>query len=119
MNIVALWASCFQNLFNMEVGSESEHLLQNITQDHDCNDLDRLISNTEIISSIKSIHSNRSPGPDGICIEMFKSMQNEILPFLNILFNQIYNSGVLPEDWCKNIICPIHKSGQQTNPENY
>ena len=113
------WVHYFQNLLNMEVGSENEHLLQNITQDHDCNDLDRPISNTEIISSIKSIHSNRSPGPDGICIEMFKSMQNEILPFLNILFNQTYDSGILPEDWCKNIKCPIYKSGQQTNPENY
>ena len=26
---------------------------------------------------------------------------------------------MLPEDWCKNIICPLHKSGLQTNPENY
>ena len=50
----------FQNLLNMEVGSENEHLLQNITKDHDCNYLDRPISNTEIISSIKPIHSNRS-----------------------------------------------------------
>ena len=30
---------------------------------------------------------------------MFKSMQNDILPFLNALFNRIYDSGVLPEDW--------------------
>ena len=113
------WVRYFQNLLNMDVDIENEHLLQNITQDHDCNDLDRPISNAEILSSIKSINSNRSPGPDGICIEMFKSMQNDILPFLNALFNQIYDSGVLPEDWCKNIICPLHKSGLQTNPENY
>ena len=49
----------------------------------------------------------------------FVYMQNDILPLHNALFNQIYDSGLLPEDWCKNIICPLHKSGLQTNPENY
>ena len=53
------WVRYFQNLLNMDVDFENEHLLQNITQDHDCNDLDRPISNAEIISSIKSINSNR------------------------------------------------------------
>ena len=66
------WVRYFQNLLNMDVDFEIEHILQNITQDHDCNELDRPISNEEIISNviIKSINSNRSPGPDGICIEI-------------------------------------------------
>ena len=80
----------------MEVTTENKNLLQNIVQENDSNDLERPITNEEISSSIKSIHSNRSPGPHGICIEMFKNIQNEILPFLNSLFNEIYDRGELP-----------------------
>ena len=32
-----------------------------------------------------------SGGGDGICIEMLKYTLNEIVPFLNILFNEIYD----------------------------
>ena len=108
----------FKNLLNMEVTNENENLLQNILQENGSNDL-KPITNEEIISSITSVHSNRSPGPDGICIEMFKTIQNEVLPFLNSLFNEIYDRGELPPDWCKNIICPLYKSGALTNPDNY
>ena len=65
----------------MEITTENDGLLQNITQENDITNLEGQITNEEIISSIKNIHSNKSPGPDGICIEMFKNIQNEVLPF--------------------------------------
>ena len=71
----------FRNLLNMDVVTENDTLLQNITLVHDSNDLERPISNEEIISSIKSIHMNRSPGPDGICIEMLKFTLMKSCPF--------------------------------------
>ena len=103
----------------MDVVTENDTLLQNITLVHDSNDLERPISNEEIISSIKSIHMNRSPGPDDICIEMLKFTLNEIVPFFNILFNEIYDKGELHPNWCENIICPIYKSGPQKDPANF
>ena len=39
--------------------------------------------------------------------------------FLYLLFNDIYDSGIFPEDWCKSIISPIHESGPVNSPENY
>ncbi|MCG8044707.1 MAG: endonuclease/exonuclease/phosphatase family protein [Candidatus Thiodiazotropha taylori] len=113
------WVNYFKNLLNMEVRTENDTLLQNITNQYDTNELNRQISNEEIILSIKLLHSNRSPGPDGICIEMFKHTKNEILTFLNCLFNELFEKGEVPPDWCKNIICPLHKSGALTNPENF
>ena len=113
------WLTYFRNLLNMNVETANDDLLQNITQEHDSHDLERPISDDEIISSVKSMHANRSPGPDGICIEMLKYTLNEITPFLNILFNEIYDKGELPANWCENIICPIHKSGPQTDPANF
>ena len=65
----------------MNVETVNDALLQDITQEHDSQVLERPISDDEIISSIKLIHANRTPGPDGICIEMLKSTQNEIRRF--------------------------------------
>ena len=109
----------FKNLLNTDVEIENENLLENIVQENDNSDLEGRITNEEIISSINAIHSNKSPGPDGICIEMFKNIKNEILPFLNRLFNEIFDKGDMPSEWCENIICPLYKSGTSTNPENY
>ena len=105
----------FKNLLNTSSLEEHEQVLQNITQNNDCIELDRQITDDEIISSLKSINSNRSPGPDGICIEMLKVTLN----VLNALFNTIYDTGVFPAEWSQNIICPIHKSGSKSNPENF
>ena len=109
----------FKNLLNEEARLENDDLLQNIIQENDITDLEGPITNDEIISSIRNIHSNRSPGPDGICIEMFKTVQNEALPFLCSLFNEIFDKGELPQEWCKNIICLLFKSGSVKSPENY
>ena len=79
------WFNYFKNLLNIDVSGVHEQVLHNITQNNDCIDLDRRITDDEMITSIKSIHSNHSPGPDRICIEMIKSILNEILPFLNDL----------------------------------
>ena len=35
------------------------------------------------------------------------------------IYIYIYNTGEFPEDWCKSIISPIHKSGPVNNPENH
>ena len=78
------WVNYFKHLLNTEVRTENETLLQNIGHEYDSNGLERPISNEKIISSINPIHSDRSPGPDGICIEMFKCTQNEILPVFKL-----------------------------------
>ena len=84
----------------MEAATQNDDLLQSIIQNNDTIDLEGPITNEEIISSIKHIQANKSPGPDGICIEMFKSIQNEISPFLSSLFNELYDRGEIPSDWC-------------------
>ena len=52
---------------------------------------------------------------------MFKAVLDDIMPFLLVLFNNVFNSGIFPESWCESIISPIqiHKSGPINKPENY
>ena len=103
----------------MEVATENGTLLQNITHANENRDLKRPISNHEIISSAKPMHANLSPGPDDICIEMLKHTFSEIVRFLNILFNKIYDKGKKSQNWYENIICPIYKSGSEKDPANF
>ena len=41
------------------------------------------------------------------------------LPFLKTLFNDVYDRGEVPADWCESIICTIFKSGSNREPQNY
>ena len=75
------WLNYFKNLLNTSFLDEHEQVLQTITQNNDSTDLDRQTTNDEITASVKSIHSNRSPGSDGICIEMIKVTLNDTLQF--------------------------------------
>ena len=113
------WIHYFENLLNSNVENENDTLLQEIVQNHEASDLYSPITDDEIISSIKSMNSGKSPGPDGIVIEMFKSTLGQILPFLKTLFNDVYDRGEVPADWCESIICPIYKSGSHREPQNY
>ena len=116
------WINYFQTLFSSpdtQPEINHNHPLHNIVQDNNTDCLDLPITEIEIRQAISKLKSDRSGGPDGLCIEMFKSVTDDISQFLLLLFSDIYNTGVFPEDWCKSIISPIYKSGPVNNPENH
>ena len=52
---------------------------------------------------------------------MIKAAKIEIVPHLQSLFNmfnKILESGNFPYDWCKAILCPLHKYGSTCNVDN-
>ena len=93
--------------------------MQNIVQNNDTTSLESQITDAEIRYALCKLKADRSGGPDGLCVEMFKALVDDIMPFLSVLFNSIFNSGIFPEDWCESIISPIHKSGPINKTENY
>ena len=116
------WYKHFKDLLNKEnshAAIDNISLNLNFIPAHSCDDLNKSITNDEIIRNIRSLKDNKSPGPDGICAELYKYVLHEILPFLNKLFNEIFDSSNIPEEWCKSIITPIHKKGSFEDPNNY
>ena len=73
---------------------QNENIFENVQYEYDSGSLNIPICNQEIIDSIRHLKSNRSGGPDGICIEMYKHTLNDILPFLNLLFNEINQPSI-------------------------
>jgi len=114
------WFDYFQSLLNddnVEDININETPNNEIQPDNDI--LNRPITENEIKCSIKNLHKNKSPGPDGICIEIYKHTLDTISPFLYRLFNEILESGSFPEQWSESIITPIHKKGSKADPNNY
>ena len=71
---------------------------------------------TKVISDINVFKTN---SPDGIPGIFYKSTIDSIKIPLHILFTQAINTMVYPEKWKISLISPIHKSGDNTNVENY
>ena len=114
------WLNYFKNLLYTEDSSNynSEELSQYVALDN--NDaLNSPITTAEIITGIHKLKSGKSAGPCGIGAEFFKHTESEIAPILNVLFNNILNTGIYPDTWADSILCPIHKSGSKNEPGNY
>ena len=69
--------------------------------------------------SISSMKAKSAPGVDGICSEVFKCTANIVSKYLVCFFNEIFECGLFPDSWSKNIISPIHKKGSMYDPNHY
>jgi hypothetical protein len=81
--------------------------------------LDDEIRENEIHDAIKNLKCGKASGLDNIEGEFLKHAGNSISPFLTKLFNKIYSVGQFPKEWCKSVIVPIFKNGDEKNPTNY
>ena len=116
------WQSHFHQLLNPPPAEHDEGAndsLQQLRQDIDDSDLNKPIIESEVRKSIMRLNSNKTPGPDGLCIELFKYTLEYVLEYLTSLFNNIFTSGIVPESWGYSIVCPILKKGSTADPNNF
>ena len=77
------------------------------------------ITKNEIYFALRKVKKGKTAGIDGFPVELITEGKNYFMPFLEILFNSIFESGVYPDTWVSGLITPIHKKGDKLNPENY
>ena len=74
----------------------------------------------EVTDTIKKLPTGRAPGADGIVAEMLKSSINESVTRLQALFDAIWSTERIPQDWKQGVIIPIYKNkGNSHDPSNY
>lgn len=74
----------------------------------------------EIIKTVKNLKNNKSPGIDNIINEHMKTTINVMAPIYVKLFNLIFDSGFVPDNWTLGNILPIYKNKGNINlAENY
>ena len=56
---------------------------------------------------------------DRIPVCLIHDCRAALLPSLTVLFNKIYSTGLLPDQWKVSKIVPIFKKGNKDEIENY
>ena len=116
------WHDHFKSLLffffpeNQNLGPENA---DDIIVDDTTDILNEEITLDEIISSIKTLKTSKSAGPDSLSAEFYKSACPEIAQILKDLFNSILDTSVSPKSFGETVLRPIHKSGPTSDPNNF
>ena len=89
--------------------------------DGDCvfEELDKEITETEILKAISNLKRDKSHGIDGILNEYFIEYKTVFIPVLLKVFNGILQTGFFPTAWSTAVLVPIFKRGNVKDPNNY
>jgi hypothetical protein len=102
------WREYFDKLFNEDSGSSSIEL------DTSSDDLNsqfvRRIQESEVKDVLKRMKGGKAMSPDGIPIEVWRSLGDVVIVWLTKLFNLIFRSNKMPDDWSRSILVPIFKN---------
>ena len=79
----------------------------------------RRIQEPEIGEALKRMKGGKAMGPDGIPIEVWRCLGDGAIGWLTKLFNLIFRSNRMPEEW-RSILVPIFKNkGDVQSCTNY
>ena len=103
-----------------------ETLLNNTNNDHEeqlefdmAGDVEPDITAMEVRNALKRMRNGKAPGMDTIPAELLKNMGEDGVMWLLELIDMLWNGQEPPEDWRRDLICPIYKKGDKTNCNNY
>lgn len=51
------------------------------------------------MAAIKQSKDGKAQGPDGFCVEFLRLLDDEGIKWLTKVFNNIYDTGRIPEEW--------------------
>ncbi|PWZ08025.1 Transposon TX1 uncharacterized protein [Zea mays] len=101
------WQRYFDNLFN----GENETI--DIQLDDSFDDLNRCfvrrIQESKVKEALKRMKGGKAMSSDGIPIEVWKCLGDSAIVWLTKLFNHIFRSNRMPDEW-RSILVPIFKN---------
>ena len=78
-----------------------------------------MITPAMIVTKIKKLKDNKSPGIDGITPKLLKEIAEEIGVPLAIVFNLSLREGTVPHEWKHANVVHIFNKGNRCKAENY
>ena len=82
-------------------------------------DIPAPLSEEEIVTAISVLRSRKAPGLDGISLEMLSLSGGKTIRWLKSIFDTIWETESVPEDWQSQLLMPLHKKGSRTICDNY
>ena len=62
---------------------------------------------------------NKAGGGDGIPVELFQILKDEVVKVMHSIYQQIWETQQQPQDWKMFIFIPIPKKGNAKECSNY
>ena len=78
-----------------------------------------LVTERMVSEQIRKLDITKSAGPDNINARVLKELHDVIIEPLTLLFNNSLNQGMVPQEWKKALVPPIHKKGNKKLASNY
>ena len=72
-----------------------------------------------ILSCISSLDNNKATSFDKISNEMLKTSKLILADPILILFNSILENSIYPSQWSLDILTPLHKKNEKSDPNNF
>jgi hypothetical protein len=80
----------------------------------------RRIQEYDVKDALKKMKGGKTMGPDGIPIEVWRTLGDAAIVWLTKLFNLIFGSNKMPDEWRRSILVPIFKNkGNVQSCTNY
>ena len=77
------------------------------------------VSTDEVLAALKRLPTGKSPGLDGIPVEVYRRYSQVFAPLLARLFTAVSSTGQSPRGFLDGLICLIHKGGDRSVTANY
>ncbi|GBG66019.1 hypothetical protein CBR_g54999 [Chara braunii] len=81
--------------------------------------LDRPLTPKELKQAMLSMAKGKAPGDDGLPIEFFIAMWDQVGAILLKLINNVLEGGTLTDDMCRGVITLLYKKGDKQNVRNW
>jgi len=88
-------------------------------KDFDWNDADLNFDRMAVMEKLQKLNPDKSPGSDGIHPMLLKECASVLTEPLSLLFQQYFDTGILPANWKTANTVPIFKKGNRTDTANY
>ena len=73
----------------------------------------------EVKWALGSITTNKARGGDGITVERFQILQDDVARVLRSIGQQIWKTQQWPQDWKRSVFIPIPKKSNAKECSNY
>ena len=93
---------------------------------HDSDNHDGVITHThlepdilkcEVKWALESITMNKASGGDGIPVELFQILKDDIVKVLHSIFKQIWKTQQWPQDWKRSVFIPVPRKARPNNSQ--
>ena len=118
--IMCRWREHFSELLGSEQEEEGvigEGMSRRVIEDG--SELLAEITKEEIRRCVGKLKKRKAEGVCGISGELLKAGGEVVIEWLSSIYNMVWRTGAVPEDWQRAIIVPIHKKSSRRKCGNY